>query len=155
MSLIIRMTLSFVLCCIIMEMAYGACCNPPHGRFCADCTLSTPRCGYYSCNIFGCNCTCRREPSGKYCYVWRARCYCDNDKRKRRGVSFDDVISTSADIKFASLDINSDGLIEQFEFIKALEQIEITDNTTMFHHWSIMDEDKDGIITLEEFDKEK
>lgn len=49
----------------------------------------------------------------------------------------------------------SDGLIEQFEFIKALEQMEITDNTTMFHHWSIMDEDKDGTVTLEEFDKEK
>nr|QXT26519.1 mytimycin 1 [Mytilus coruscus] len=153
MCLILRMTFSFVICCVIMDMANGACCYPPHGKFCADCTLSTPRCGYHRCNLFGCGCTCRREPRGETCYAYRARCYCDTDRRKRRDVSLDEDMSAS--IKFASLDINKDGLIEQFEFIKALEQMDVTDNTTMFHHWSIMDEDRDGTITLEEFDKEK
>ncbi|VDI05372.1 Hypothetical predicted protein [Mytilus galloprovincialis] len=136
-----------------MDMTYGACCNPPNGRYCADCTVSTPRCGYHSCNIFGCGCTCRTEPYDKICFDHRGRCLCIDYKRKRRDVSLDEDMSAS--IQFASLDINSDGLIEQFEFIKALEQMEITDNTTMFHHWSIMDEDKDGTVTLEEFDKEK
>lgn len=46
-------------------------------------------------------------------------------------------------------------MMEQFEFTTALEQRQITDNATVFHHWSIMDEDKDGIISLEEFDREK
>lgn len=46
-------------------------------------------------------------------------------------------------------------MMEQFEFSKALEQMQITDNMTVLHHWSVMDEDKDGLITLEEFDREK
>nr|AET85055.1 mytimycin precursor [Mytilus edulis]AET85056.1 mytimycin precursor [Mytilus edulis] len=151
MSLSLRMTLLFVICCVVIGMANADCCHRPYYYHCWDCTAATPYCGYRPCNIFGCGCTCRTEPHGKSCYERGDRCRCYSDKRRRRSLSFEDM---SANIKFAGLDINSDGLIEQFEFIKALEQMDITDNTTMFHHWSIMDEDKDGAITLEEFDKE-
>lgn len=45
--------------------------------------------------------------------------------------------------------------MEQFEFSIALEHMHKTDNMTVLHHWSIVDEDKDGLITMEEFDREK
>lgn len=46
-------------------------------------------------------------------------------------------------------------MMERCEFIDALEGMEITDNVTITHHWTIMDHNKDGVITLAEFDHHK
>lgn len=34
--------------------------------------------------------------------------------------------------------------MEQCEFSKALEQMHITDNMIVLHHWSVMDDDRGG-----------
>ncbi|CAC5414824.1 unnamed protein product [Mytilus coruscus] len=138
MSLLLRLTLLFVICSVIMETANGACCRRRRGR-CGDCTKPTPCCGYRKCNIFCCGCKCRK-----------GRC----SGRRKRQLSYD-TTDSSAYGTFMGLDINKNGMMEQFEFSKAMEQMQITDNMTVLHHWSVMDEDKDGLITMEEFDREK
>ncbi|XP_063420952.1 uncharacterized protein LOC134706173 [Mytilus trossulus] len=136
-----------------MDTTYGACCRKFKEKYCRDCTKGTPCCGHNKCNIFCCGCRCRREPSGKDCVVNQGACECYKEKGKR-SVPFP-TTDMSAYVTFMDLDINKNGMMDQVEFTSALEQMQITDNVTVFHHWSIMDEDKDGIISLEEFDREK
>ncbi|XP_063406518.1 uncharacterized protein LOC134690478 [Mytilus trossulus] len=152
---LMQMTLLFVILSVVIGTTSGACCHKPFNKHCADCAVGTPCCGYHSCNIFCCGCDCRKEPAGKHCYGRgdTCRCYRDNCRVKRQ-VSFA-TTDISAYETFTGLDINKNGMMEQFEFSRALEQMHITDNMTVFHHWLVMDEDRDGVITLEEFDREK
>ena len=50
---------------------------------------------------------------------------------------------------------NRNGPMDKFEFVKALEPKGIRDNKTVHHHRLILDDNKDGIITLAEFDKRR
>lgn len=65
------------------------------------------------------------------------------------------IIESIFFFKYVNSFFQRNGMMEECEFKKALEHMHITDNMTVLHHWSIMDEDKDGIISMEEFDRQK
>ncbi|CAG2196617.1 unnamed protein product [Mytilus edulis] len=151
---LLQLALLVVIWSVVMKTVSGDCCRKPFRDHCRDCTPGTPCCGIKKCNIFCCGCKCRTEPRGKHCFERGTGCRCYNAKRKRRHVS-NDTTDISAYLTFIGLDINKNGIMEECEFKKALEHMHITDNMTVLHHWSIMDEDKDGIISMEEFDRQK
>lgn len=90
MSLLLRLTLLFVICSVIMENANGACCRRKRSGRCGDCTKPTPCCGYKRCNIFCCGCNCRKGGCGG---------------RRKRQLSHD-TTDRSTYMTFIGLDIN-------------------------------------------------
>lgn len=99
-----RFVLVVLICFVVMDTTYGACCRKFKEKYCKDCTKGTPCCGHNKCNIFCCGCRCRREPIGKDCVVNQGACECYKEKGKRSAPF--PTTDMSAYVTFMDLDIN-------------------------------------------------
>ena len=50
--------------------------------------------------------------------------------------------------------MHRNNVIDKWEFDNAMESMNVTDVKDMSHHWIRMDDNRDGVITLGEFDNE-
>ncbi|XP_013386436.1 protein Diedel-like [Lingula anatina] len=75
----------------VIEEAQAVCCKADKNGWCADCTPTTPYCGYGKCNIFGCACKggCRKNCNPVYSDKYRPppfwvsyyrKCRCQNTR---------------------------------------------------------------------------
>lgn len=120
---------------------------------CLDCTVPTPCCGYQSCNIFCCNCECRKQ--------WNCEqfmgCVLDKGRRKRSlrndFAQMEYELEIDPDIGaytiFNSVDTNSDGRLDLDEVKTWTKLRNVTFSNNEFR---AMDVSGDGYLQLGEID---
>jgi hypothetical protein len=112
--------------------------------YCYDCTYPTPFCGKTRCNIFGCNCICRKKNPKLWCYKSDSGCYETPDYYEELNAKY----------VFDSIDVDSDGKISLTE-AKIYIQQNKPEIINIDEEFAKFDINNDGFLSPKEFDDYK
>ena len=129
---------------IIQSQTSNAACCGCGSTVCGDCSSCTPCCGYESCNIFCCNCSCRPG----------------NCRRDVESLFLKNVHSAVADEKqaareatFRLIDLDQNGKLtpdEVDQFVKN-KYADVQDRSALYS-FDDLDTDHNGFLTIDEMD---
>jgi hypothetical protein len=121
----------------------AACCGCGSGK-CGDCTGCTPCCGFGSCNLFCCSCSCRP-----------GNCRRDVESIFLRNVHavITDEKEAAREATFRLVDLDENGRLTQDEVDQfALTKYPKATDPSSMYSFDDLDTDHNGFLTIDEMD---
>ena len=144
MNKLIFRILVFSLVVILQDQKTNAACCGCGSGHCGDCSNCTPCCGYDSCNIFCCSCSCRP-----------GNCRRDVESLFLKNVhsAVTDEKQAAREATFRLVDLDENGKLtpdEVDQFVKN-KYPDVQDRSALYS-FEALDTDHDGLLTIDEMD---